>query len=140
STLPSGVESMTTDTPMVLPRFSGAALSVAASSASLPWYASQPSFQLINAAAARAKATGRGIVIADIDSAIDPTHPALQGHLTAGRDFIGNTDPKTRTGATLQQSTASFLDQSTASFLDQSTASFLDQSTASFLDQSTASF
>ena len=80
------------------------------------------------------------MIIADVDSAIDTSHPALRGHLTTGYDFIGNGNPKTRTGSTLDQSSASFLDQSTASFLDQSTASFLDQSTASFLDQSTASF
>ncbi len=139
-TLPSGVDSMTADTAIILPRFKGAALTVAPSPAGLPWFTKQPAFDRIHAEAGRVRATGRGIIIADIDSAIDTTHPDLQGHLTAGKDFVGNGNMKTRTGATLQQSTASFLDQSTASFLDQSTASFLDQSTASFLDQSTASF
>ena len=139
-TLPPGVLSMTVDTPLVLPRFRGAGLSVAANAGALPWYANQPAFQLINAPSARGKSTGRGVIVADVDARVDVSHPALRGHLTTGYDFIGNTDLKTRTGATLEQSTASFLDQSTASFLDQSTASFLDQSTASFLDQSTASF
>src|SRR5881409_332419 len=140
STLPSGVKSMTLDTPLVLPRFRGSALSATGSGGTLPWYANQPAFNLVNAASARAKSTGRGVIIADINSQVDVSHPALQGHLTTGRDFIGNSDPKTRTGATLQQSSASFLDQSSASFLDKSSASFLDQSSASFLDQSTASF
>src|SRR5207247_4009250 len=138
--LPAAVKSMTLVTPLVLPRFRGSALSATGSGGALPWYADQPAFNLMNAASARAKSTGRGVIIADINSQVDVSHPALQGHLTTGRDFIGNSGPKTRTGATLEQSTASFLDQSTASFLDQSTASFLDQSTASFLDQSTASF
>ncbi len=140
STLPSGVKSMTLDTPLVLPRFRGSALSATGSGGTLPWYANQPAFNLMSAASARAKSTGRGVIIADVNSQVDVSHPALQGHLTTGHDFIGNSGPKTRTGATLEQSTASFLDQSTASFLDQSTASFLDQSTASFLEQSTASF
>ena len=128
-TLPPGVLSMTVDTPLVLPRFRGAGLSVAANAGALPWYANQPAFQLINAPSARGKSTGRGV--------IEVSEVTRSGTVY---DFIGNTDLKTRTGATLEQSTASFLDQSTASFLDQSTASFLDQSTASFLDQSTASF
>src|SRR5213078_2129693 len=137
-TLPSGVKSMTLDTPLVLPRFRGSALSATGSGGALPWYADQPAFNLMNAASARAKSTGRGVIIADINSQVDVSHPALQGHLTTGHDFIGNSGPKTRTGATLEQSTASFLDQSTASFLDQSTASFLDQSTASFLESGSA--
>src|SRR5881409_1638073 len=140
STLPSGVTSMTLDTAVVLPRFRGSALSATGSGGMLPWYANRPAFNLVNAASARAKATGRGVIIADINSQVDVSHPALQGHLTTGHDFVGNSDPKTRTGATLQQSSASFLDQSSASFLDQSSASFLDQSSASFLDQSSASF
>src|SRR5881296_1854742 len=140
STLPSGVTSMTLDTAVVLPRFRGSALSATGSGGALPWYANQPAFNLVNAASARAKATGRGVIIADINSQVDVSHPALQGHLTTGHDFVGNSDPKTRTGATLQQSSASFLDQSSASFLDQSSASFLDQSSSSFLDQSSASF
>ncbi|PYS14574.1 MAG: hypothetical protein DMG17_16490, partial [Acidobacteria bacterium] len=140
STLPSGVKSMTLDTPLVLPRFRGSALSATGSGGTLPWYANQPAFNLMSAASARAKSTGRGVIIADVNSQVDVSHPALQGHLTTGHDFIGNSGPKTRTGATLEQSSASFLDQSTSSFLDQSTSSFLDQSTSSFLDQSTASF
>src|SRR5262245_56118148 len=140
STLPSGVVSMTQDTAMVLPRFRGSVLSATGSGGPLPWYANQPAFNRINAASARAKSTGRGVIIADVNSQVDVSHPALQGHLTTGHDFVGNSDPKTRTGATVQQSSASFLDQSSASFLDQSSASFLDQSSSSFLDQSSSSF
>src|SRR5262249_2574903 len=98
----------------------------------------QPAMQLVNASPVRPLSTGSRVIIADIDSAIDASHPALQGHLLPGYDFVGRGSNKN--AASLNQSTASFLDQSTASFLDQSTASFLDQSTASFLDQSTASF
>src|SRR6266567_1535927 len=138
--LPQGVESIETNSTLILPRFKGAALSISAGSGTLPPYANQPAMQLIGTAAAQTRSTGRGVIIADIDASVDVSHPALRGHLTTGYDFIGSGGPRTRTGATLDQSTASFLDQSTASFLDQSTASFLDQSTASFLDQTTASF
>src|SRR6266516_4900710 len=138
--LPQGVESIETNSTLILPRFKGAALSISAGSGTLPPYANQPAMQLIGTAAAQTRSTGRGVIIADIDASVDVSHPALRGHLTTGYDFIGSGGPRTRTGATMDQSTASFLDQSTASFLDQSTASFLDQSTASFLDQSTASF
>ena len=136
--LPRGVESIETNSRLILPRFKGAVLSTPGGSGTLP-YANQPAMKLIRTAEAQTRSTGRGVIIADIDAAVDVSHPALRGHLTTGYDFIGSGGPRTRTGATLDQSTASFLDQSTASFLDQSTASFLDQSTASFLDQSTAS-
>jgi subtilisin family serine protease len=92
--------------------------------------------QLVRATSAEAYSTGSGTIIADINSLVDRSHPALASHLIAGYDFVveqggGN--------ASLNQA-ATFLDQSSASFLDQSSASFLDQSSASFLDQSSASF
>lgn len=101
------------------------------------WYAAQPAMQLVHAANAAAVSTGRGIVIADINSRIDYGHPALIGHLTAGYDFVAE---QSVNGASLNQSSASFLDQSSAGFLDQSSGAFLDQSSAAFLDQSTAAF
>lgn len=105
---------------------------------SLPrlWYRDQPAMKLIGLNDALHRATGGGIVVADINSAVDYGHPALKGHLTGGYDFVGGSP----SGAIQNQSSAGFLDQSTAAFLDQSTAAFLDQSTAGFLDQSTAGF
>jgi len=100
------------------------------------WYALQPAMKLVHADKAAAIASGRGIVIADINSRVDYGHPALVGHLTGGYDFVGAGGSV----ASLNQSSASFLDQSSAGFLDQSTAGFLDQSSAGFLDQSTAAF
>jgi hypothetical protein len=101
------------------------------------WYKMQPEFQRINATAVQTYSRGRGIVVADLNSQIDPTHPALAGHLTGGYDFVS-----ARSGyqGTLNQSSATFLDQSSATFLDQSSAGFLDQSSATFLDQSSATF
>jgi subtilisin family serine protease len=87
--------------------------------------------KLIRAGRAWSYSTGRGVVVADINSQIDYSHPALRGHLTGGYDFVSN---RPAGSAALNQSSASFLDQSSASFLDQSSASFIDQSSASFLD------
>jgi hypothetical protein len=111
-------------------------LTVADTSAA-EWYALQPELQRIHLASAQAYSKGRGIVVADLNSAIDYGHPALVGHLTGGYDFVSS-----RSGyqGTLNQSSATFLDQSSATFLDQSSATFLDQSSATFLDQSAATF
>jgi subtilisin family serine protease len=140
TTLPPGVTSIEIDSALTLPRFKGALIQSSVPQAGLPWYAAQPAMQLVRGGAALQKSTGRGVIIADIDSAVDVSHPALRGHLTTGHDFLNGKSLAAVSTATLSQSTASFLDQSTAAILDQSTASFLDQSTASFLDQSTASF
>jgi subtilisin family serine protease len=130
-----GVEWMESDLSVGPSKMRGAVVSVTARTAP-NWYAQQPAFQLIRKNEALQLSSGSGIVVADINSLVDYSHPALRGHLTSGFDFVLGKPAD----VTLNQSTASFLDQSTASFLDQSTASFLDQSTASFLDQSTASF
>jgi hypothetical protein len=101
------------------------------------WYKMQPELARIQAPDAQAYSTGNGIVVADLNSLIDYSHPALAGHLTGGYDFV-----TARSGyqSTLDQSDSSFLDQSDSSFLDQSDSSFLDQSDSSFLDQNYASF
>lgn len=101
------------------------------------WYETQPELVRINAVSAHAYAQGKGVVVADLNSLVDYSHPALVGHLTGGYDFV-----TARAGyqSTLDQSSSSFLDQSSSGFLDQSSSSFLDQSSSSFLDQNYASF
>jgi subtilisin family serine protease len=93
------------------------------------WYKNQPGLQLVRSQAALQYSTGRGLLIADINSRVDIGHPALQGHIAAGYDFVTNR-PADVVGLNDDQSTAGFLDD------DQSTAGFLDddQSTAGFLD------
>src|SRR5437867_4215565 len=81
----------------------------AAPNAPADWYKLQPSMVLINAGQALAYSTGRGVVVADINSQVDYSHPALQGHLTSGYDFV-----------TSKPGGATALDQSSASYLDQS--------------------
>jgi Subtilase family/Bacterial Ig-like domain (group 3) len=102
--------------------------------AAADWYKAQPAMQLVNAAKALTVSTGRGVVVAEINSKLDYAHPALSGHLTGGQDFIASR--ATGFAALADQSDAGFLDQSDAGFLDQSDAGFLDQSDAGFLDLS----
>jgi subtilisin family serine protease len=98
------------------------------------WYYGQPALKFIGADQAKLKTTGKGVIIADINAAVDYSHPALRGHLTGGYDFVLGR----AYDVTLDQSSSSFLDQSSSSFLDQSSSSFLDQSSSSFLDQTSA--
>jgi subtilisin family serine protease len=97
-------------------------------------YANQPAAQIVRVAAAQATfgVNGSGVV-ADIDTGIDPTHPALASVALAGYDFTRNqpggselpdypfAPPVPCPGcqaATVNQSTAAVLDQSTAAVLD----------------------
>ena len=109
-------------------------------------YTNQPAAQEINLAKARSKfqVTGAGIV-ADIDTGVDPNHPALQPVLLAGYDFTRNqpggsemNDLKGARGSACNTCQAAFVDQQTAAMLDQQTAAMLDQQTAAMLDQQTA--
>jgi subtilisin family serine protease len=107
-------------------------------------YATQPAVAQINLLEAQLAFHPTGqVIVADIDTGVDPTHPALKGVLLQGYDFtrnqaggnelldVSNPNAKvcsTCTSATVNQSTAAVLDQSTAAVLDQSTAAVLDQS------------
>src|SRR5712664_3009280 len=105
-------------------------------------YANQPAAGIVKVPQAQSqfKVSGSGIV-ADIDTGVDPTHPALQGVLLAGYDFTRNkagaselndlspTDflvyPPPACGSANCPSPAR-VNQSTAAVLDQSTAAVLD--------------
>ncbi len=100
------------------------------------WYKTQPSFRLINLNNALPYATGRGVVVAVIDSLMDYSHPALAGHLTNGYDFVvGN-----QGGIILNDSSAGYLDDSSAGYLDQATITYLNDSSAGYLDDSSAGY
>jgi subtilisin family serine protease len=101
------------------------------------WYKYQPAMFLTRSRDALAYSTGRGVVIADLNSKVDVRHPALIGHLTSGYDFVAS---KPAAATALNQSSSSFVDQSSSSFMDQSSSSFMDQSSSSFVDQSSSSF
>ena len=76
------------------------------------------------------RATGAGIV-AVIDTGVDPTHPALQGVLTAGYDFTRNSGGGDEKSDVTQASAAvvdgvHWVNGSTAACLDQASAAVVD--------------
>ena len=96
-------------------------------------YANQPAASIIHVSQAHANFSVAGVgVIADIDTGVDPNHPALQPVLLPGYDFTRNQEgaselndftqppPSGNPPAAIQvnQSTAAVLDQSTAAVLD----------------------
>ena len=95
------------------------------------FYKYQPFMQRIHSADAMAYSTGRGVVIADINSNVDVAHPALVGHLTGGYDFVSSKSAGT---AALNQSSSSFMDQSSSSFMDKWRAKFVAQPPPGFMN------
>lgn len=99
-------------------------------------YANQPAAQIINIDQAQDafNVSGRGVV-ADIDTGVDPNHPALKSVLLPGYDFTRNqpggsemTDLGGSTGSACSTCQAAFVNQHTAAMLDQHTAAMLDGS------------
>jgi SLT domain-containing protein len=99
-------------------------------------YVNQPATAIIDLPEARSAfgLTGAGIV-ADVDTGVDPNHPALKPVLLLGWDFTRNqpggsemTDLNGATGNSCSSCQAAFVDQHTAAMLDQHTAAMLDGS------------
>src|SRR5437660_3167703 len=98
-------------------------------------YVNQPAAQIVGVSQAQStfQVTGTGIV-ADIDTGVDPNHPALQPVLLSGYDFTrnqpGGSEMTDYSGPSPSGSTTNIanVNQSTAAVLDQSTAAVLDTS------------
>ncbi|HUO35387.1 MAG TPA: S8 family serine peptidase [Candidatus Acidoferrum sp.] len=97
-------------------------------------YVAQPAAQIIRVAQAQSTfhVTGSGIV-ADIDTGVDPNHPALKPVLLLGYDFTRNQPGGSEmndlfgvNGSACSACQAAFVDQHTAAMLDQHTAAMLD--------------
>src|SRR5438445_5587620 len=100
-------------------------------------YVSQPAGAIIHLAQAQQLATGSGVVVAIIDTGVDPHHPVLQGVLVSGYDFTRDIAGPASEWADLDESTAVILDSATASIVDPSSAVALNESTAVILDSAT---
>lgn len=99
-------------------------------------YANQPAAQIVRLSTAQSafRVSGSGIV-ADIDTGVDPNHPALKPFLLAGYDFTRNqaggsemTDLSGYTPPACNPCQAAYVNQSSAAMLDQSSAAMLDGS------------
>jgi subtilisin family serine protease len=77
-------------------------------------YITQPALGVIHLAEALQIATGSGVVVAVIDTGIDPAHPALQGALVTGYDFTRDQEGPASEWADLNQSTVAILYPGTA--------------------------
>lgn len=99
-------------------------------------YITQPAVQIVRLAQAQNSfsVSGSGIV-ADIDTGVDPTHPALQGVLLQGYDFTRNqaggselNDVNLSSPPSCNSCIPAYVNQHTAAMLDQHTAAMLDGS------------
>ena len=116
-----------------------------ANSGTMAWnsYATQPAVSIVEIQQAQSafNVTGMGIVVADIDTGVDPNHPALQGVLLPGYDFTRNKvggSEMTDLSPTFAQPTP--CDSATCPApvqVNQSSAAILDQSSAAILDTNT---
>src|ERR1700689_1647016 len=99
-------------------------------------YVNQPAAQIIRVAQAHSvfNVSGAGIV-ADIDTGVDPHHPALQGVLLAGYDFTRN-QPGGSELNDISMSAPPPCPTCAAAYVNQHTAAMLDQHTAGVLDGS----
>src|SRR5882724_8460639 len=98
-------------------------------------YANQPAAGIVHVSQAQTQfgVSGRGIV-ADIDTGVDPNHPALQGVLMPGYDFTRNQAG----GSELNDLSSTFPSPSPCSTATCPAPAQVNQSTAAVLDQSTA--
>ncbi len=98
-------------------------------------YVFQPANQLIRTTATQSTFhnAGNGIIVADIDTGVDPNHPVLKASLMPGYDFTRNQNGGSEM-SDVSQSTVAVLDGSQAARVSQSTVAVLDQSTVAVLD------
>src|SRR5271155_1233796 len=97
-------------------------------------YVNQPAAQIIQISQAQNgfNVSGSGIV-ADIDTGVDPNHPAFQGVLLQGYDFTRN-QPGGSEMNDISMSAPPPCESCPAAYVNQHTAAMLDQHTASMLD------
>jgi subtilisin family serine protease len=99
-------------------------------------YVNQPAAKIVQISQAHSvfNLSGAGIV-ADIDTGVDPNHPAFQGVLLQGYDFTRN-QPGGSEMNDISMSAPPPCDSCAAAYVNQHTAAMLDQHTAAMLDGS----
>jgi len=100
-------------------------------------YVYQPANTLIrtNTTQTTFNTAGSGVVVADIDTGVDPNHPVLKNSLLPGYDFTRNQNGGSEM-SDVSQSTVAVLDGdgTQTAQVSQSTVAVLDQSTVAVLD------
>jgi subtilisin family serine protease len=126
-----GIQWQETNSGVTLPNIGQLGVFQIISGTAPDWYKYQPAWQIMHSQEALAYSRGAGVIIADLNSRVDATHPALAGHLTNGYDFVAG---KPGGYGALNQSSSGFMDQSSSGFMDQSSSGFMDQSSTGFMD------
>jgi subtilisin family serine protease len=100
-------------------------------------YVYQPANTLVRTGATQSafNTTGSGVIVADIDTGVDPNHPVLKNSLLTGYDFTRNQSGGSEM-SDVSQSTVAVLDGQgvQTAQVSQSTVAVLDQSTVAVLD------
>jgi subtilisin family serine protease len=96
-------------------------------------YVTQPALQLVRSMTVHStyNAAGAGVIVAVIDTGVDPNNPVLKPVLVPGYDFTRNISGGSEM-SDVSQSTVAVLDD--AGQVNQSTVAVLDQSTVAVLD------
>ena len=102
-------------------------------------YVSQPALSVIHLAQAQQLASGAGVVVAVIDTGVDPHHPALAGSLVQGYDFTRDVEGTASEWADLDALTIEILDSASVSIVDPSAPVSVNASTMALVDRVTAS-
>jgi len=104
-------------------------------------YANQPATAIVHVQQAQAQFCGAGVV-ADIDTGIDPNHPAFAGLLLSGYDFTRNqsgaselNDINPSDFPTYPPPPCNSTSCPSAAVVNQSSAAIIDQSSAAIIDQ-----
>ena len=104
-------------------------------------YANQPAASIVHVQQAQAQFCGAGVV-ADIDTGVDPNHPAFAGVLLPGYDFTRNqpgaselNDINPSDFATYPPPPCTSTTCPSAAVVNQSSAAIIDQSSAAIIDQ-----
>jgi hypothetical protein len=101
-------------------------------------YISQPALNVIKLLQAQQFANGAGVIVAVIDTGVDPHHPALQGALVPGYDFTRDLAGPASEWADLAESLVEILDSATVSILNPSSPVAVNGTTKAMVDPATA--